>query len=92
MGLGSRVPHPQAFKNKFLLPVLLAYGPFPVSHSWLSNIINESLLFYLEMQPDINGASLKHVRNAAKTTWFIMVGRRPRFKDFFLGKKPHSEV
>nr|KAF6394673.1 G protein-coupled receptor 143 [Rousettus aegyptiacus] len=39
---------------------------------WLSNIINESLLFYLEMQPDINGASLKHVRNAAKTTWFIM--------------------
>uniref|UniRef100_A0A9L0S545 G-protein coupled receptor 143 n=1 Tax=Equus caballus TaxID=9796 RepID=A0A9L0S545_HORSE len=40
---------------------------------WLSNIINESLLFYLEMQPDINGGSLKHVRNAAKTTWFIMV-------------------
>uniref|UniRef100_A0A9L0R450 G protein-coupled receptor 143 n=1 Tax=Equus caballus TaxID=9796 RepID=A0A9L0R450_HORSE len=39
---------------------------------WLSNIINESLLFYLEMQPDINGGSLKHVRNAAKTTWFIM--------------------
>ncbi|XP_011384271.2 G-protein coupled receptor 143 [Pteropus vampyrus] len=39
---------------------------------WVSNIINESLLFYLEMQPDINGGSLKHVRNAAKTTWFIM--------------------
>ncbi|XP_054437149.1 G-protein coupled receptor 143 [Pteronotus mesoamericanus] len=39
---------------------------------WLSNIINESLLFYLEMQPDINGGSLKYVRNAAKTTWFIM--------------------
>ncbi|XP_072812133.1 G-protein coupled receptor 143 isoform X2 [Vicugna pacos] len=39
---------------------------------WLSNIINESLLFYLEMQPDINGGSLKQVRNAAKTTWFIM--------------------
>lgn len=39
---------------------------------WLSNIINESLLFYLEMQPDISGGSLKHVRNAAKTTWFIM--------------------
>nr|XP_012637908.1 G-protein coupled receptor 143 isoform X1 [Microcebus murinus] len=39
---------------------------------WLSNIINESLLFYLEMQTDINGGSLKPVRNAAKTTWFIM--------------------
>ncbi|XP_045711758.1 G-protein coupled receptor 143 [Phyllostomus hastatus] len=39
---------------------------------WLSNIINESLLFYLEMQADIHGASLKYVRNAAKTTWFIM--------------------
>ncbi|KAK2083153.1 hypothetical protein P7K49_038389 [Saguinus oedipus] len=26
---------------------------------WLSNIINESLLFYLEMQTDINGGSLK---------------------------------
>ncbi|KAM9041040.1 G-protein coupled receptor 143-like [Megaptera novaeangliae] len=39
---------------------------------WVSNIINESLLFYLEMQPDINGASWKQVRNAAKTTWFMM--------------------
>uniref|UniRef100_A0A452V010 G-protein coupled receptor 143 n=1 Tax=Ursus maritimus TaxID=29073 RepID=A0A452V010_URSMA len=39
---------------------------------WLPNIINESLLFYLEMQPDISGSSLKPVRNAAKTTWFIM--------------------
>ncbi|KAM6151447.1 G-protein coupled receptor 143 [Rhynchocyon petersi] len=39
---------------------------------WLSNIINESLLFYLEMQPDINGSSLKYVRIAAKTTWVIM--------------------
>ncbi|XP_068389050.1 G-protein coupled receptor 143 [Eschrichtius robustus] len=39
---------------------------------WVSNIINESLLFYLEMQPDIHGASLKQVRNAAKTTWFMM--------------------
>ncbi|XP_053436983.1 G-protein coupled receptor 143 [Nycticebus coucang] len=39
---------------------------------WLSNIINESLLFYLEMQTDINGGSLKSVRNAARTTWFIM--------------------
>ncbi|XP_021102035.1 G-protein coupled receptor 143 isoform X2 [Heterocephalus glaber] len=40
---------------------------------WLPNIINESLLFYLEMQPDINGESLRRIRNAAKTTWFIMV-------------------
>ncbi|XP_036281532.1 G-protein coupled receptor 143 isoform X2 [Pipistrellus kuhlii] len=39
---------------------------------WLSNIINESLLFYLEMQPDVEGGALKYVRNAAKTTWFIM--------------------
>ncbi|XP_014443058.1 G-protein coupled receptor 143 isoform X3 [Tupaia chinensis] len=39
---------------------------------WLSNIVNESLLFYLEMQPHIDGGALRHVRNAAKTTWFIM--------------------
>ncbi|GAB1303223.1 G-protein coupled receptor 143 [Apodemus speciosus] len=39
---------------------------------WLSNIINESLLFYLEMQPDIHGGSLKRIQNAARTTWFIM--------------------
>ncbi|XP_003420675.2 G-protein coupled receptor 143 [Loxodonta africana] len=39
---------------------------------WLSNIINESLLFYLEMQPDISRGSLKYVRIAAKTTWVIM--------------------
>ncbi|XP_059014286.1 G-protein coupled receptor 143 isoform X2 [Mustela lutreola] len=39
---------------------------------WLPNVINESLLFYLEMQADINGSSLKPVRNAAKITWFIM--------------------
>nr|XP_055193478.1 G-protein coupled receptor 143 isoform X2 [Nyctereutes procyonoides] len=39
---------------------------------WLPNIINESLLFYLELQPDVSGSSLKPVRNAAKTTWFIM--------------------
>ena len=45
-----------------------------LSNSWVSNIINESLLFYLEMQPDISGASLRQVRNAAKTTWFMMVG------------------
>ncbi|XP_015278624.1 PREDICTED: G-protein coupled receptor 143 [Gekko japonicus] len=39
---------------------------------WSSNIINESLLFYLEMQPDINGSPLKSVRNAALITWIIM--------------------
>ncbi|XP_044858027.1 G-protein coupled receptor 143 [Mauremys mutica] len=39
---------------------------------WFPNIINESLLFYLEMQPDINGSPLKNVRNAAMITWIIM--------------------
>ncbi|XP_077199387.1 G-protein coupled receptor 143 [Paroedura picta] len=39
---------------------------------WSSNIINESLLFYLEMQPNINGSPLKSVRNAALITWIIM--------------------
>ncbi|XP_074839441.1 G-protein coupled receptor 143 [Carettochelys insculpta] len=39
---------------------------------WSANIINESLLFYLEMQPDINGSPLKNVRNAALITWIIM--------------------
>uniref|UniRef100_K7FPZ5 G protein-coupled receptor 143 n=1 Tax=Pelodiscus sinensis TaxID=13735 RepID=K7FPZ5_PELSI len=39
---------------------------------WSANIINESLLFYLEMQPDINGSTLKSVRNAALITWIIM--------------------
>ncbi|XP_062312710.1 G-protein coupled receptor 143 isoform X2 [Osmerus eperlanus] len=39
---------------------------------WLPNIINESLLFYLEMQIDIKAATLKNVRNAALITWFIM--------------------
>ncbi|KAF6738589.1 G-protein coupled receptor 143 [Oryzias melastigma] len=39
---------------------------------WAPNIINESLLFYLEMQLDINDSSLRDIRNAALTTWFIM--------------------
>ncbi|XP_072470521.1 G-protein coupled receptor 143 isoform X2 [Notamacropus eugenii] len=39
---------------------------------WFPNIINESLLFYLETQPDINGSSLKNVRNATLITWFTM--------------------
>ncbi|XP_064803131.1 G-protein coupled receptor 143-like [Oncorhynchus masou masou] len=39
---------------------------------WLPNIINESLLFYLEMQTDIKAGDLKNIRNAALITWFIM--------------------
>ncbi|XP_061579376.1 G-protein coupled receptor 143 [Cololabis saira] len=39
---------------------------------WAPNIINEGLLFYLEMQPDISDGRLRDVRNAALTTWFIM--------------------
>ncbi|MBN3303083.1 GP143 protein, partial [Amia calva] len=39
---------------------------------WLPNLINESLLFYLEMQADIKASHLKNVRNAALITWFIM--------------------
>ncbi|XP_058642563.1 G-protein coupled receptor 143 [Onychostoma macrolepis] len=39
---------------------------------WLPNIINESLLFYLEMQDDVKAGDLKNVRNAALITWFIM--------------------
>ncbi|XP_022059449.2 G-protein coupled receptor 143 [Acanthochromis polyacanthus] len=39
---------------------------------WVPNIINESLLFYLEMQTDINDSGFRDVRNAALTTWFIM--------------------
>ncbi|XP_027691217.1 G-protein coupled receptor 143 isoform X2 [Vombatus ursinus] len=45
---------------------------YPSVFSWLPNIINESLLFYLETQPDINGSSLKNVRNATLITWFTM--------------------
>ncbi|XP_048834117.1 G-protein coupled receptor 143-like [Brienomyrus brachyistius] len=39
---------------------------------WLPNIVNEGLLFYLEMQDDIKAGHLKNVRNAALITWFIM--------------------
>ncbi|NXX69657.1 GP143 protein, partial [Spizella passerina] len=39
---------------------------------WSSNIINETLLFYLEMQPDINELPLKNIRSAALITWIIM--------------------
>ncbi|KAA0715376.1 G-protein coupled receptor 143 [Triplophysa tibetana] len=39
---------------------------------WLPNIINEGLLFYLEMQADIKAIDLKNIRNAALITWFIM--------------------
>ncbi|KAL6485336.1 hypothetical protein MHYP_G00073810 [Metynnis hypsauchen] len=39
---------------------------------WLPNLINESLLFYLEMQTDIKASELKNIRNVALITWFIM--------------------
>ncbi|GCC32736.1 G-protein coupled receptor 143 [Chiloscyllium punctatum] len=39
---------------------------------WLPNLINESLLFYLELQPDMNRELLKNVKNAALITWFTM--------------------
>uniref|UniRef100_A0A673AT81 G-protein coupled receptor 143 n=1 Tax=Sphaeramia orbicularis TaxID=375764 RepID=A0A673AT81_9TELE len=39
---------------------------------WIPNIINESLLFFLEMQTDINDNSLRNIKNAALITWFIM--------------------
>ncbi|KAG9270979.1 G-protein coupled receptor 143 [Astyanax mexicanus] len=39
---------------------------------WLPNLINEGLLFYLEMQTDIKASDLKNVRNVALITWFIM--------------------
>ncbi|XP_029460229.1 G-protein coupled receptor 143 isoform X2 [Rhinatrema bivittatum] len=39
---------------------------------WSSNVINEILLFYLELQPNISGQVLKNVKNAALITWFIM--------------------
>ncbi|XP_045910503.1 G-protein coupled receptor 143 [Micropterus dolomieu] len=39
---------------------------------WVPNIINEVLLFYLEMQTDINDDSFRNIRNAALITWFIM--------------------
>ncbi|XP_008273853.1 G-protein coupled receptor 143 [Stegastes partitus] len=39
---------------------------------WVPNIINESLLFYLEMQTDINDSGFRNIRNATLITWFIM--------------------
>ncbi|KAF3694788.1 G-protein coupled receptor 143 Ocular albinism type 1 protein [Channa argus] len=39
---------------------------------WVPNIINECLLFYLEMQTDINDSGFRNIRNAALITWFIM--------------------
>ncbi|XP_059198637.1 G-protein coupled receptor 143 [Centropristis striata] len=39
---------------------------------WVPNIINESLLFYLETQADITDGSYRNIRNAALITWFIM--------------------
>lgn len=48
----------------------------PVLFSWLPNIINECLLFYLEMQTDINDSSVRDIKNVALIMWFIMVGER----------------
>ncbi|XP_056145805.1 G-protein coupled receptor 143 [Lampris incognitus] len=39
---------------------------------WVPNIINECLLFFLEMQADIGDSGLRNIRNAALITWFIM--------------------
>ncbi|XP_016063057.1 PREDICTED: G-protein coupled receptor 143, partial [Miniopterus natalensis] len=39
---------------------------------WLPNVVNEGLLFYLEVQPDISTGALKRARSAARATWFIM--------------------
>uniref|UniRef100_UPI00398E672C G-protein coupled receptor 143 n=1 Tax=Pristiophorus japonicus TaxID=55135 RepID=UPI00398E672C len=39
---------------------------------WLPNIINESLLFYLELEPDMTRDLLKNVKNAALITWFTL--------------------
>lgn len=44
--------------------------------SWVPNIINEGLLFYLEMQTDINDNGFRDIRNAALITWFIMVSQK----------------
>ncbi|KAL2081683.1 hypothetical protein ACEWY4_023536 [Coilia grayii] len=44
---------------------------------WLPNLINESLLFYLEMQDDIKASNLKNIRNAVLITWFIMAILNP---------------
>ncbi|XP_007433648.1 G-protein coupled receptor 143 [Python bivittatus] len=53
-------------KNRFFKIMLIIFI------CWSSNIMNEGLLFYLEMQPDISGNSLKNVRTAALITWMIM--------------------
>lgn len=58
--------------HRSLLCVLFLISCF----SWVPNIINESLLFYLEMQTDINDSSFRNLRNAALITWFVMVGHR----------------
>lgn len=47
--------------------------PPPALSSWLPNIINECLLFYLEMQTDVNDSSVRDIKNAALIMWFIMV-------------------
>ncbi|XP_068602742.1 G-protein coupled receptor 143 [Brachionichthys hirsutus] len=44
---------------------------------WIPNIVNESLLFYLEMQADISGPGFRDIRNVALITWFIMAILNP---------------
>ncbi|XP_034042038.1 G-protein coupled receptor 143 [Thalassophryne amazonica] len=39
---------------------------------WIPNIINESLLFFLEMQMDVSDVRFHNIRNAALITWFVM--------------------
>ncbi|XP_069558527.1 G-protein coupled receptor 143 [Brachyistius frenatus] len=39
---------------------------------WIPNIINESLLFFLETQADINDSRFRNIRNATLITWFII--------------------
>ncbi|KAG8137377.1 hypothetical protein E2320_004614, partial [Naja naja] len=58
-------------KNRFFKIMLI------IIVCWSSNIINEGLLFYLEMQPDISGSSLKNIRTAALITWIIMWQKSP---------------
>ena len=64
---------------RLLLLLLLLLLPHPgPTPSWVPNIVNEGLLFYLEVQPDISAGELRTVRNAALITWFFMVTTAPR--------------
>nr|DBA34097.1 TPA: hypothetical protein GDO54_001695 [Pyxicephalus adspersus] len=75
-GLEHAIPHYVTTYTPLLLVMvvnpILFKRTVSAGKSWLSNIINEGILFYLEFQPDMNGDQLKNVRNAALITWFIM--------------------